>query len=44
MRISDGYETMMQMPIGHMGLGLLFSVLILLAIGFGIGYFVGHKR
>lgn len=44
MRIDDGYGTMMYMPYGHMGLWMLAAILILLAIGFGVGYAVGRSR
>ena len=44
MRIDDGYGSMMGMPFGHMGFGMLLAVIILLAVGFGIGYAVGRSR
>ena len=44
MRIGDGYETMMWMPSGHMGFGILLAIVVLLGIGFGIGYAVGRAR
>ena len=44
MRIDDGYGQMMSMPFEHMGLFMLLAIVVLLAIGFGIGYAVGRPR
>lgn len=44
MQINEGYGHMMGMPYGHMGFGMIFAVVILLAIGFGVGYAVGRSR
>ena len=44
MRINEGYGSMMSMPYGHMGMGMLLAIVILLAIGFGVGYAVGRTR
>ncbi len=44
MRIDDGYGTMMFMPHGHMGFAMVLAIVVLLAIGFGVGYAVGRTR
>ena len=44
MGIDDGYGHMMSMPFEHMGLVMLLAIVVLLAIGFGIGYAVGRTR
>lgn len=44
MPISDGYGPMMGMPYGHMGLGMVIAALMVLAVGFGVGYAVGRSR
>ena len=44
MRIDDGYGHVMLMPFEHMGLVMLLAIIVLLAIGFGIGCAVGRAR
>ena len=44
MRIDDGYGTMMQMSHSPMVLWVLAIALVLLLIGFGVGYAVGRSR
>ena len=39
---SDGYGA--HMPFGFMGFGMLIFVLLILLLGFGLGYMMGRKK
>ena len=38
----DGFAS--HMPFGFMGFGMLLFLLVVLLIGFGLGYMVGRRR
>ena len=38
----DGFAS--DMPFGFMGFGMLLFLLVVLLIGFGLGYMVGRRR
>ena len=44
MRIDDGYGHMMSMPFEHMSFAMFLAIVVLLSIGFGVGYAVGRAR
>ena len=44
MKIDDGYNSMMAMPHENMGLWMALAIVVLLLIGFGVGYLVGRAR
>lgn len=44
MRIDDGHGAMMSLTSGHMGFTILLIIVVLLVVGFGVGYAVGRAR